>query len=127
MAQRYSSRTTVLHLGDHDPSGVHIFRALSEDIRAFADVYGGEVDFQRLAVTPEQIREMSLPTSPVKATDNRSFEGTQTVQCEAIDPPDLAEIVRQGILAYTDRAGLERAQEWQTTIRSSVSAMLEDV
>ena len=60
---------TVLHLGDHDPSGVHCFRALGEDVVAFARHYGGDIEFARLAVTPEQARQHGLPSAPPKATD----------------------------------------------------------
>jgi superfamily II DNA or RNA helicase len=33
--------TEVLHIGDHDPSGAHLFLALAEDVQAFADELGG--------------------------------------------------------------------------------------
>jgi hypothetical protein len=36
---------TVLHIGDHDPSGVHVFSSLAEDIEEFAAAYGGDVEF----------------------------------------------------------------------------------
>ena len=26
----------VLHIGDHDPSGVHVFSSMAEDVQAFA-------------------------------------------------------------------------------------------
>lgn len=45
---------TVLHIGDHDPSGAHLFLAFAEDVQAFMRELGGEVEFHRLAVTPEQ-------------------------------------------------------------------------
>jgi hypothetical protein len=77
---------TVLHLGDHDPSGVHVFSSLAEDIEEFAAAYGGDVEFVRVAVTPEQARQYNLPSAPPKATDRRSFEGDETWQCEALDP-----------------------------------------
>src|SRR5262249_13961280 len=83
--------TTVLHLGDHDPSGVHCFSALDEDVFAFARHYSGDVDFVRLAVTPEQARRFRLPSAPPKPTDRRSFEGDETWQIEALDPADLAQ------------------------------------
>jgi hypothetical protein len=38
----------VLHIGDHDPSGAHLFLALVEDVTAFADHYGVEITFTRL-------------------------------------------------------------------------------
>ena len=40
--------TEVLHIGDHDPSGVHLFLSLAEDVQAFADELGGNVKFIRL-------------------------------------------------------------------------------
>jgi hypothetical protein len=53
--------TEVLHIGDHDPSGVHLFLALMEDVQAFCGALGGDVEFTRLAVTPRQIEQMNLP------------------------------------------------------------------
>jgi hypothetical protein len=44
----------VLHIGDHDPSGGHMFVTLMEDVSAFVRDLGGEVIFTRLAVTPAQ-------------------------------------------------------------------------
>ena len=71
----------LLHIGDHDPSGVHLFSS----------------------ITPGQITALALPTAPAKATDRRSFEG-ETVQAEAIPPDTLAEIVRDAIEVRIDRA-----------------------
>jgi hypothetical protein len=54
----------------------------------------GKVLFTRLAVTPEQIDTLSLPTAPRKATDLRPFEG-DTIQAEAIPPDVLAETLTE--------------------------------
>jgi hypothetical protein len=94
---------TVLHLGDHDPSGVHCFSALDEDVFAFARHYGGDIEFVRLAVTLEQAHRFQLPSAPPKPTDRRSFEGNETWQIEALDPVDLAQIVRTAIDERIDR------------------------
>ena len=40
----------VLHIGDHDPSGVHVYGSLDEDVRAFIRELGGEAEFERLAL-----------------------------------------------------------------------------
>jgi hypothetical protein len=58
------SAVTVLHIGDHDPSGVHVFSSLAEDIEGFAADYGADVEFIRLAVTPEQAARYDLPSAP---------------------------------------------------------------
>lgn len=93
----------VLHLGDYDPSGVHIFSSLSEDITAFADALGHtEVTFERLLVLPEHIKQYSLPTAPPKKSDNRRFDDNRTVQAEAFDPATLAQIVKDTIINRLD-------------------------
>jgi hypothetical protein len=53
--------TIVLHIGDHDPSGVSMFLAFLEDVEAFARELGGKVTFTRLAVTPAQITRRQNP------------------------------------------------------------------
>jgi hypothetical protein len=102
---------TVLHIGDLDPDGVLIFEALAEDVVKFADelkpriiarprpIYG-DIEFVRIALTPEQVsghglrnlgqarkREpdgvtpmntTSTPTSPAFAATRRSTSGTPT-------------------------------------------------
>lgn len=90
-------RTEVLHVGDYDPSGVHMFSSLQEDVQAFIDHMGGDVTFTRLAVTPDQRDQYNLPTAPPKKTDRRSFNDTSTVQCEALPPDELLAIVESAI------------------------------
>ena len=110
----------ILHLGDYDPSGVHLFQSLSEDVGAMVAALGGfRPVFTRLAVTPEQIAAMSLPTAPAKATDNRAFDGAGTVQCEAIPPDALTGLLVAAIEARQCREtrmgvlGLEQIEQAQ--------------
>jgi hypothetical protein len=98
-AMKTGVRAEVLHLGDLDPSGVHLFASLAEDVAAMVrEISGAEPTFSRLAVTPEQAERLGLPTAPPKATDKRRFTG-ETVQCEAIAPDVLADILRDAIEA----------------------------
>jgi hypothetical protein len=97
-------RAEVLHIGDHDPSGVHVFSSMAEDVGAFAASLGARKApvFTRLAVTPKQITELALPTAPAKETDRRSFEG-ETTQVEAIPPDVLVAIMTEAISSRLDR------------------------
>jgi hypothetical protein len=115
---------TVLHLGDHDPSGVHCFSALDEDVVAFAQHYGGDIEFSRLAVTPAQARRYRLPSAPPKQTDRRRFEGNETWQIEALDPRELANIVRTAIEARLDRAIFHEVIAEEQDIRQAVLSQL---
>jgi len=116
-------QTEVLHIGDHDPSGVHMFLALAEDVSAFAEHYGGSVTFTRLAVTPEQIEALDLPTAPPKASDGRAFTG-QTCQAEAIAPDVLTQIVRAAIEARMNRAALNRVLRRERLMRRELQERL---
>jgi hypothetical protein len=115
---------TVLHIGDHDPSGGHLYLALKEDIEAFVNELGGEVEFTRLAVTPEQVKRLRLPTAPPKKSDKRAFRG-QTCQAEAIAPNELARIVRDAIEARTDKRILDRVLKHEKRERNALLKRLK--
>lgn len=114
----------VLHVGDHDPSGVHVFGSLDEDITAFLDEFGGFAEFVRLAVTPAQINRYSLPTAPPKATDRRSFTGL-TTQAEALPPDLLASILDEAIKANIDDEAYQLAINEEAEERARLVEWLE--
>ena len=94
----YYQPTHVLHIGDFDPSGECMYDALKEDAEAFAMYHDRELRFTRLAVTDEQVDLYDLPTAPPKSSSHQACKQmTHTVQCEALDPATLANIVRTAI------------------------------
>ena len=117
------SEVEILHIGDHDPSGVHMCSSLDEDLSAFVEVYGGQINVTRLAVVPFQIAMMDLPTAPPKRTDNRSFEG-RTTQAEAIPPRRLKEIVTDAINERMDHEIYEDVLRREEEIRKSLTEKL---
>lgn len=127
MAQAFSriGRVRILHIGDHDPSGVHIFGSLDEDVRAFIGEFGGDAEFIRLAVTPDHIARYDLPTAPPKETDRRAFTG-ETVQAEAIPPDVLARILQDAIGDYLDMDIYRQAVEIERKERRALVAWLKE-
>ena len=81
---------------------------LAADVQAICRDRGHDVDltFTRLAVTPEQIAGLGLPTAPPKTTDRRSFNG-ETTQVEAIPPDVLAKIIQQTLADRLDSSALK--------------------
>jgi hypothetical protein len=96
----------LYYFGDYDPSGVVIPQTIERDLREFAP--GVEVEFERVAVTPEQIASMKLPTRPTKRTDSRSkkFKG-ESVEVDAIPPKVLRQIVSDCITQHVDEAAYD--------------------
>lgn len=128
-AQRVVDRdvpTLVLHVGDHDPSGLAMFNAVAEDVEAMVEEDYGEVRFERVAVTVEQIRRHNLPTAPAKAHDKRSaWVGGGTVQAEALPPDVLTGEVRQAVTSLIDPDALAEVQRQEAVEGDRVAADIE--
>ncbi len=132
----------ILHVGDFDPSGLDIFRDLEETLRlyAFAIEAAASVDevrrmvidfntnlesetnwldFERLALTAEQVEAYQLPTAPAKSKDTRTagFTGTGTVEVEALPVEDLLAIVEAAITNEIDPEALRILEEAEKSER----------
>lgn len=92
----------IYYFGDHDPSGLMIDRQIQKRLQQFAP--DAEIHFERVAVTPEQIVTMNLPTRPTKTkgTHAKGFVGDST-EVDAIPPATLREIARACILRHVDQ------------------------
>lgn len=117
----------IHHLGDHDPSGTHIFSSLDEDVsQFFDDLQSGDgfISFRRLAVTPDQIAEFNLETAPPKKTDKRSFSG-ETCQLEAIPPDILSELLEKNLEFNIDSHGTDEHLAFETVERGKLQALTD--
>lgn len=98
--------TVIYQLGDHDPSGVDAWRSFQQRVVGFLRPYGLHeyVFFERLAVTPEQIEVLNLPTRPAKKADSRlaAFGGDGCVEVDAIPASELRQIVDAAIEQWID-------------------------
>ena len=125
---RHFGGTTILHVGDYDPSGECMFDALAEDARAFAEYYGDAIEFVRLAVTPDHIQRYGLPTAPPKASSHQAKKQLmETTQAEALDPATLATIVQVGIESRLDWAIYRQAVDIEEQERAALLARLGEV
>jgi hypothetical protein len=117
----------LYYYGDYDPSGLDITRAVEDGIREFAP--DAEIYFRRVAVTPEQIGEWSLPTRPTKTTDSRSkgFAG-ESVEVDAFPPRLLRQMVAECIDRHVDPRALEVlrvAEESEPEILSRLCSQID--
>ena len=62
--------TVVLHLGDHDPSGIDMTRDNEEKLRLFSG--SRLIRVNRIALNYDQIEEYNPPPNPTKLTDPRA-------------------------------------------------------
>lgn len=98
-----SQRVTVLHLGDHDPSGIDMTR----DIQDRLSLYGARVEVKRIALTMEQVRQYDPPPNPAKISDSRydaycSEYGDESWELDALDPAVIALLIHDHVVEIRD-------------------------
>jgi hypothetical protein len=86
----------VIYVGDYDPAGVLIDRDIENKLRSHLDC-DNSLEFHRIAINPDQIRELRLPTKPRKEGDKRSLHVKETVEAEAMPAGMLRQLLREEI------------------------------
>jgi hypothetical protein len=99
----------ILYIGDYDPAGVLIDKSIERQFHEHLDS-DIELHFNRVAITPEQIAELHLPTKPRKPSDPRSPEVGETVEAEAMPAETLLDRLRQEIEMLLPERALEVAK-----------------
>lgn len=90
---------TILHLGDHDPSGIDMTRDIRDRLEMFV---GRPIEIVRIALNMDQVEEYSPPPNPAKTTDSR-FEGyaeeygKESWELDALSPNVIAELIEAHI------------------------------
>ena len=94
----------ILHLGDHDPSGIDMTRDINDRISDFlsGDGYEGwDADVfrvSRIALTMDQVEEYAPPPNPAKITDSRAEGyiqrwGDSSWELDALEPRVLNDLI----------------------------------
>lgn len=120
----------VIHLGDHDPSGIDMTRDIDERLNLYADA-GSNLDVpdgivvQRIALNMDQIDEYNPPPNPAKMTDSR-FEsyarqfGNESWELDALEPSVMDTLVRAAVAPHIDDAQWERDRAIETEHRHAL-------
>ena len=103
--------TILIHLGDHDPSGIDMSRDILDRLKTFISPSHDRPDevikVERIALNMDQVRQYSPPPNPAKLTDSRcenymKFHGDKSWELDALDPPMLSSLIEGRILDYLD-------------------------
>lgn len=126
----------VYQLGDHDPSGTDAWRDFRKKVTAFLGEWAKPtrgllgnllhpVEFERLAVTEQQITDMRLPTRPTKPKDTRTanWTGGGSVEVDAVPPTVLRQLVEDAITQHIDPEALRLTRIAERSERDVLAAM----
>lgn len=108
--QDHRDRRVILHLGDHDPSG----KDMTRDIMERMELFGADVEVQRIALNWDQIDEFNPPPNPAKLSDSRAGAyirefGYESWELDALEPRILTQLIRNNVADLTDADLLEAA------------------
>ena len=90
----------LIHLGDHDPSGIDMTRDNDDRIELFSD--HNFVDVRRIALNMNQVHEYNPPPNPAKITDSRAKEyikryGRESWELDALEPKVIKRLIQDEI------------------------------
>ncbi len=103
---REDQHTIILHLGDHDPSGIDMTRDNRDRLKLFAG-YRGKPTVERIALNMDQVEEFNPPPNPAKMTDPRAKEyigihGDESWELDALEPQFIDRLIRKHVDEWRD-------------------------
>lgn len=119
--------TTILHLGDHDPSGIDMTRDIAERLALF----GAPVDVVRIALTMDQVAQYDPPPNPAKFTDARyggyvEQFGEECWELDALEPTVLAALIAEHVEARLDRDLWEAVEAREAADKERLTYVADD-
>lgn len=100
-------KVVVLHLGDHDPSGVQMSENIDERIYMLSHEVEN-IEIRRIALNMDQINTYHPPANPAKETDSRfaaysrRFNTKSSWELDSMPPSVMAALVEEHIVGEID-------------------------
>lgn len=125
--EKNGKQCLIIHLGDHDPSGIDMTR----DIRDRLWTFGSSVEVKRIALNMDQVSQYNPPPNPAKVTDSRAADymdiyGDESWELDALDPATLDALIEGEILEHLDRGRWDRDHEAMEDDRAILVAASEN-
>lgn len=118
----------VIHLGDHDPSGIDMTRDIFERLEMFLAPYGyaGQLEVNRIALNMNQVDEHHLPENPAKESDSRfkAYQerfGDSSWELDALNPKVIDDLITETILQYRDQSQWDEDEAKETGERDGLA------
>ena len=128
----------VFVLADCDPAGYQMAVSIARKLQALRDLLFPALEFEvvPVALTVEQVRDLGLPSTPLKATEQRAdkwreafgVEQTEIDALATLRPDVLIEIVEAAIEPYFDPSLRDRVRaaenEWEEQAKEELEEQL---
>lgn len=131
--QKHGQRTIILHLGDHDPSGIDMTRDIKARLEMFLSRHVAEpvVHVKRIALQMAQVERYNPPPNPAKVTDSRfkryvAKYGQYSWELDALPPDVLVALVQRQVLKYVDADRMQAAVDQQRRNQSHLTRVAQN-
>ena len=89
----------IIHLGDHDPSGIDMTRDNAERLEIFSEDW---VEVKRIALNMDQVEQYTPPPNPTKLSDTRAANyisacGYDSWELDALEPSVIRDLIESTI------------------------------
>lgn len=117
----------ILHLGDHDPSGIDMTRDNADRLEMMMEngdgFYEHLVEVRRLALNMDQVRTYNPPPNPAKETDiriegYRAKYGNSSWELDALEPSVIAELIQDAVDDVRDMTKWRAAEKREADNRA---------
>lgn len=120
----------IIHLGDHDPSGIDMTRDNIERLQLYSELTF-EFDLERIALNIDQIETYNPPPNPAKITDTRAGKyiemyGRKSWELDALDPDILVELVQDKVNEYKDEDLWEEMTELENEYKDKLKYVYQN-
>lgn len=119
-------RCVLIHLGDHDPSGIDMTRDNEDRVQLFSNA--SPVEVRRIALNRDQVDRYRPPENPAKVTDSRAADyiarhGDKSWELDALEPSVLERLIEDEIETLVDEEVWDQTREEERERRAILSAM----
>lgn len=117
----------LIHLGDHDPSGMDMTRDNKNRLDIFTEL-PNNIEVTRLALNMNQIKKYAPPPNPAKVTDTRAKNyiqkfGKTSWELDALEPQIIEKMIISEITKYIDKESWDEIGEQEKEKRN----LLKDI
>ncbi|MEE9371104.1 MAG: hypothetical protein V3W45_06500 [Sedimentisphaerales bacterium] len=125
--ERTGKCATVLHLGDHDPSGIDMTR----DIQERLELFGTSAEVRRIALNMDQIEQYDPPPNPAKMSDTRYRGyilkyGHESWELDALHPKVISGLVTDEVDAHSNQNKIQAMTEKQQDHRERLQHLADN-
>jgi hypothetical protein len=153
---RSGQKVHIIHLGDHDPSGLDMTRDIRDRLYGFVGYHLAEdcatagkialwgnspqmsvgkteqlLEVHRIALNRDQVARFNPPPNPAKISDSRARAyiaefGAESWELDALNPEVLVGLVRENILAHMNFKLWEEQRDRQEEERALLTCTSEN-